>query len=71
MTLVVSGAALIEEVLIHADLERDQIQAFGEPADLGGDVRLVLAQDREPFFLVSGSLSDEVGVSAERGQGHA
>ncbi|WP_346540187.1 hypothetical protein [Micromonospora sp. DPT] len=71
MTLVVSGAVLVEEILIHADLEPDQIQALGEPADLGGDVRLVLAQEGESFFLVSGPFSDEVGVSAERGQGHA
>ena len=71
MTLVVGGAVLVEEVLIYSDFEPDQIQALGEPADLSGEVRLVLAQERESFFLVADSLSDEVGVSTERGQGHA
>ena len=43
MALVVGGAVLVEEVLIYSDLEFDQIQALVEPADLGGDVRLMLA----------------------------
>jgi hypothetical protein len=68
---MIGGGALVEKVFVYADLEPDQVHALGEPADLRGHVVLVRAQEREPLFLVAGSLSDQVGVSAERGQGHA
>jgi hypothetical protein len=62
---------LVEQVLVHPDLEGDQVQALGEPAELGGDLPVVLTQQRESFLLVAGALPNEVGVSAERGERHA
>lgn len=35
---------------MHPGLEPDQVQGLSEPADLGGDVRLALAHERESFF---------------------
>ena len=63
--------ALGKDVFVCPDLVVDQRQASGELIDLSGDTLPVLAQEREPLFLVADSLPEEVGVSTDRDHGHA
>jgi hypothetical protein len=58
-------------VLVDVDLVGDHLQALGERADLGGNLVLVPAQQRESVGLVAWSVPDEVGVAADRAQRHA
>jgi hypothetical protein len=62
---------LVDQVLVHPDLEGDQVQALGEPTELGGDASVVLLEERETFLLVARARTNKVGIAAERGQRHA
>lgn len=59
------------DVFVDADLVGDEVEALGEPADLVGRTLLVLAERGQALRFIPGALADEVGLLADRGQGHA
>src|SRR4029450_3885450 len=51
-----------------AALRADHVEAIGESPNLTDHILLVLAQQREPFLLISGSLPYQIGILAEHRQ---
>jgi hypothetical protein len=61
---------LAEEVLVHANLVCDQVEAVAEPVDLGDQPVLMLAENGEAVRLGAGSAPDQGGVPADLGERH-